>query len=241
MIVLRPRLGTFAAALALGACGPPDGPPQSENAEQASAIPNHNFGRRGESGGFEAICRYEILELPPVLTLADFTIEHGGFTCHPVQGPVLFVPERDGRCPRSDQLSLSPPEALSIEQASRGFYACMAMLQQSAEDETDVVTFRPRSSPEEIDRAFASFAFNLMALANHDALPVDHLLYSNNVVCVETSQPSVVVERVAASDIADTSVYVTETHRGVCREIGSRMTGHSWPEIGPRRESADQS
>lgn len=235
----------FAAALVVSACtppdaAPPDAAPPAETVETESPTPIHNFGRRGEAGDFDAICRYDVLELPPVMALADFTIEHGGFTCHPAQDPILFVPQRDGLCPGSEQLALSPPETLSLEQASRAFYACMAMIQPGAEGSTDVVTFRSTSSPGEIDREFLSFVYNLMGLTNNDALPVDHLSHANNVACLETSQPSVVLERVVASDIADPSVYVAETHRGVCREVGARMTGHPWPAIGSGRDGARQ-
>ena len=65
---------TFAAALVVSACTPPDAAPPVETVETESPTPIHNFGRRGEAGDFDAICRYDVLELPPVMALADFTI-----------------------------------------------------------------------------------------------------------------------------------------------------------------------
>ena len=203
--------------------------PEADNA--ILPVPLHNFGRRGESVEFSSICRYDVLEIAPAMTLLDFTIEHGGFTCHSRGRGILFVPQRDGRCPNSEKLTLSSAQILSVEQASRDFYSCMSMIQPGSRSETNVVTFRSSITTTEIDHEFGSFLFDLMALSNHDALPISHLSSMNNVACMETDHPEAVIERVEASDIADSSVYVSRIDRGTCREIGSQLTGLPWVEI----------
>ena len=105
------------------------------------------------------------------------------------------------------------------------------MIQPGSTSETGVVTFQSSVTTTEIDHDFGDFLFDLMALSNHDALPISHLSSMNNVVCMETEQPEVVIERVVAADIADASVYVSRIHQGTCREIGSRLIGQRWVEI----------
>lgn len=225
------RLPLILIVIALFGCIPSDEPVSPETDSATSPVPLHNFGRRGESVEFSAICRYDVLEMAPVMTLLDFTIEHGGFTCHSRGRGVLFVPQRNGRCPNSEQMTLSSAEILPIEQASREFYSCMAMIQPGSASQTSVVTFRSSVTTTEIDHDFGDFLFDLMALANHDALPISHLSSMNNVACMETEQPEVVIDRVVASDIADASVYVSRIHQGTCREIGSQLIGGPWIEI----------
>ncbi len=224
------HLPLLAVLLAFWGCSPSDDPVAPE-ADSALPVQLHDFGRRGESVEFSTICRYEVLEMAPVMTLLDFTIEHGGFTCHSRGRGILFVPERDGRCANSEQLTLSNRQILSVEHASREFYSCMAMIQPGSTSETSVVTFQSSVTTTEFDHDFGDFLFDLMALSNHDALPISHLSSMNNVVCMETEQPEVVIERVVASDIADASVYVSRIHQGTCREIGSRLIGQRWVEI----------
>ena len=187
-----------------------------------------NFGRRNEPDHFTAICRSELTTQPPVFAVIDFIIEEGGHTCHSGANTVLFVPQRDGRCPRPN-LPMSQSRTISVEQASQEFGACVAFGHPGATFDTGVITFQPGSSGED---AFAAFGFNLIAISAHDALPITSLAWSDDVICIETSDPTLAYDRIVESDLADASAYSGAIHRGTCGEIGSRLIGRRWPESG---------
>ncbi len=212
-------------------CSPPSnaGPLPNKSDAEATDPMRFNFGRKNEPNDFTAICRFEFDEPPAVSAALDFTLEHGGYTCHSNNKDILFVPQRDGHCPKPDGAS-SAERVLSVDDASREYQSCAAWGQIGATSETGVITFQPRSTgPEGSDRDFQTFGFNLIALSGHDALPITSLSWSGDVVCIEASNPSLALQRIVESDIADPSDYRATVHRGTCRVIGARLTGAGWP------------
>lgn len=219
----------IAIAVMASGCSPPLKAVAKPSAVGASDKVRVNFGRKDEPDDFKSICRSEFATSPPLFAMFDFTVEHGGYTCHSGNNDILFVPQRDGRCPQVEA-SPAPMQVISVEQASEEYTSCAAFGQIGATTPTGVITFEPRSSgPEGSDPAFRTLGYNLIALSGHDALPITSLSWSGDVICIETSNPTVALQRIIESEVAAPSVYKSIVQTGTCRDIGAQLTGSSWP------------
>lgn len=187
----------------------------SESHDDAGAAVR--FGVRSDNSVYPNVCRYEFSNIPPVLTVFDFTANEGGRTCFDGTQGVLFVPRRGADCSRLDEMGASAPTSLDHAEAARGYLSCSAMAMPSA-GSAQVILYRPNPAYPRSTEAFPDFVLDVGALAGHDMLPVTSMVPGGGILCLEAPDSQAVVRRIAEAGIATPDEFRIEYRTGSCRQ-----------------------
>ncbi len=187
----------------------------SESHDDAGAAVR--FGVRGDDTIYPNVCRYEFSNIPPVLTVFDFTVNEGGRTCFDGTQGVLFVPRRGADCSRLDEMGASARASLDHDEAARAYLGCSAIAMPTSGG-AEVILYRPNPAHPRSTEAFLDFVLDVGALAGNDMLPVTSMVPSGGVLCLEAPDGQAVVRRIAEAGIASPDVFRIEHRTGSCRQ-----------------------
>lgn len=207
---LTPRSFIGLAVLATLSCS-------AARPEDASDPPTVRFGKRGENHAFANICRYEIVDLPPVLSVFEFTLEEGGLTCFTGDHGVLFVPQREANCPQPPGVPTSP-RALSQNEAAAEYLRCSAMASPPSSRSSELTIYRPNPAHTGSNDTFIDFFLDVGALVGNDMLPVTLLVQKGYVLCMESPDARRVARRITEADIAEPLEFLVAFGAGSCRD-----------------------
>jgi hypothetical protein len=212
MVTFMPRRSAIGLVIFAGLSCSAAGPPDADGPSQVS------FGKRGEGRGFASVCRYEVVDLPPTLSIFRFTVEEGGLTCFTGRHGVLFAPQRGSSCPQPPGVPTSPPQVLSQDEAAADYLQCSAMTSSASTQSTGLTIYRPNPAHAGSDDTFIGFFLDVGALVGNDMLPVTSLMHQGDRLCMESPDAHRVARRIAEADIAEPSEFLVEFGTGSCRD-----------------------
>lgn len=220
----QPWIAAFGLASVMSACTQPDSTPEPLS---GAVVP---FERKGEPPTFTTICRYEFSGRVKSLSVFEVGRTEGVQTCFSDGKGRAFVPLRRDRCPTVVGVDGTETTRAAAEDE---FFRCSAAYRTSSLSETDVVLYRPNQT-DAGDADFLTFGLDVAALVTADMLPATHFGFAGDAVCLEGPNGREIIQHITEADIAREEELSVLLERGTCREIGPRLLGRPWPEVGPR-------